>query len=213
MSSRRVVLADDHPPTRHGVRMALEGHGFTVCAEAATADAAVDAVREHSPDVALLDVDMPGSGIAAAERIAELSPETSVVMLTVSTSDNDLFAALQAGAVGYLLKDTNPNRLPYALEGVLEGEAAMPRTLVSKLIREYQGKQRRRRLPFLQARGIELTEREWQVLEMLREELTTKQMAERLEISPVTVRRHVSALIEKLGVADRGEAVRVFDDG
>ena len=213
MTTRSVLLADDHPPTRHGVRMSLEADGFTVCAEAATADDAVAAALREEPDVALLDVDMPGDGITAARRIAEALPRTSVVMLTVSSNDQDLFASLQAGAVGYLLKDTDPARLPRALRGVLEGEAALPRTLVAKLIREYQGKQKQRRLPFLSERGIELTEREWEVLEMLGEQLTTKEMAARLAISPVTVRRHVSALIEKLGVADRSEAARMLDDG
>lgn len=211
MTPRRVILADDHPPTRQGVRMSLEGSGFVVCADVGSADAAVAAAREHRPDVALLDIGMPGSGIAAAARIAEESPETVVVMLTVSRDDDDLFAALQAGAVGYLLKDTDPKRLPLALEGVLEGEAALPRTLVAKLIREYQGRQRRRRIPFLRERGIDLTDREWQVLDMLREQRTTKEMATRLGISPVTVRRHISALIEKLGVSSRDEAVRAVD--
>jgi DNA-binding NarL/FixJ family response regulator len=212
MGPRGVVLADDHPPTREGVRMSLEGHGFVVMAAVGTADAAVDAADEHRPEVALLDVDMPGGGIPAAARIGQVSPRTAVVMLTVSRNDADLFAALQAGAIGYLLKDTDPNRLPVALDGVLAGEAAMPRTLVAKLIREYQGRQRRRRIPFLRDRGLELTEREWQVLDMLGEHLTTKEIAERLDISPVTVRRHVSGLIEKLGVSSRDEAVRVVEE-
>src|SRR4051812_36301751 len=97
--SGRVVVADDHPPTRAGVRLSLEEAGFTVCAEAANAAAAFDACLEHAPvDVALLDIHMPGNGITAAARITAALPDTAVVMLTVSRDDADLFEALRAGA-------------------------------------------------------------------------------------------------------------------
>jgi two-component system, NarL family, nitrate/nitrite response regulator NarL len=211
--SLTVVLADDHPPTRLGVRLSLEQGGLDVLADVGTAEAAVEAVLEHRPDVALLDIEMPGSGIAAAARIAEAAPDTAVVMLTVSRNDEDLFASLQAGAMGYLLKDTSPDRLPLALRGVLDGEAALPRTLVSRLIRAYQGRQRRRRVPLVGGQGVELTEREWEVLDLLDEGLSTKEIAGRLAISPVTVRRHISGLLDKLEVGSRGEAVRLVRGG
>ena len=210
---RTVVLADDHVPTRYGVRLSLENGGFTVCAEAGTADAAVAGAVAYRPDVALLDINMPGSGIVAAERIAAEVPETAIVMLTASRADDDLFSALQAGAMGYLLKETDPERLPLALAGVLDGEAALPRTLVTRLIREYQGRARRRRIPRLGSRGATLTEREWEVLEALDSGLTTKEIAARLEVSPVTVRRHISIVLQKLGVASREEALQLLAEG
>src|SRR5919199_6393182 len=121
-----VVVADDHAPTRLGVGEVLARSGFRVVAEADDADAAVAAVERERPDVCLLDVRMPGDGIAAAGRIARAHPSVAVVMLTVSRDDADLFASLRAGAAGYLLKDTDPDRLPHALRGVLAREAAPP---------------------------------------------------------------------------------------
>jgi DNA-binding NarL/FixJ family response regulator len=191
--------------------LALAGEGFTVVAEAADGPAAVEAALSERPAIALLDVNMPGSGIKAAEKISEALPETVVVMLTVSRDDDDLFAALRAGASGYLLKDTDPGRLPFALRGVLEGEAALPRGLVARLIEEFRTRGKRRRLPLMRQRGVELTEREWEVLEMLHEGLSTAQIAERMSISPVTVRRHVSEILKKLRVTSRAEAIKLFE--
>lgn len=207
----KVLIADDHPPTRAGVRLSLEEGGFSVCAEVATAPAAVDAARRERPDVALLDVHMPGSGIAAAREISSSLPDTAVVMLTVSRDDTDLFDALRAGASGYLLKDTDPERLPFALKGVLEGEAALPRGLVARLIDEF----RDRDVPAPRRAGPELarlTTREWSVLDMMREGLSTAEMAERMFVAPVTVRTHVSAILKKLRVPDREAAVRLLEE-
>lgn len=210
-SVARVLVADDHPPTRAGVRLALEGHGFSVCAEAADAAAAVDAAMRECPDVCLLDVRMPGSGIAAAAEIASRLPETAVVMLTVSRDDADLFDALRAGAVGYLLKDIDPARLPVALRGVLEGEATLPRGLVTRLVEEFEARSRRRRLVIRPAPDERLTAREWDVLELLRGGHTTAEIAQRLAIAPVTVRRHVSEILRKLRVPDREAALRLLE--
>ena len=208
----RAVIADDHAPTRAGVRDALAAGGIAVVAEAASADAAVEAARREKPDVCLLDIHMPGGGIAAAGRITEELPGSAVVMLTVSRDDADLFAALKAGASGYLLKDMDPERLPAALRGVLEGEAALPRTLVARVLEEFRGAERRPLPRFLKRRGVELTDREWEVLELLREELSTAQIAHRLGVSPVTVRRHVSAILGKLRVPDRKAMARLLEE-
>jgi RNA polymerase sigma factor (sigma-70 family) len=208
----RVLLADDHPPTRAGVRGALEGQGFSVVAEVGTAGAAVETALRERPDVCLLDINMPGNGIAAAAGIAAELPDTAIVMLTVSRDDSDLFDALRAGASGYLLKDTDPERLPHALRGVLDGEAALPRTLVARVIDEFQARSRRRRLAFAKKRGVELTEREWEVLELLHQKLSTAEIAERLEVSRVTVRSHIAAILKKLRVPDREAALRLLDE-
>jgi DNA-binding NarL/FixJ family response regulator len=208
----RVVIADDHVPTRAGVRGSLEDAGFVVCADVGSGPAAVAAALRYDPDVCLLDVNMPGGGIEAAGEIAAALPNTQIVMLTASREDDDLFAALRAGASGYLLKDTDPDRLPFALRGVLSGEAALPRALVARVIEEFRDRGRRRRLPVLRRLNVDLTDREWEVLELLREELSTKEIAQRLSISDVTVRRHVGTVLKKLQVKDRAAAARLLDE-
>jgi DNA-binding NarL/FixJ family response regulator len=210
MPEPRVLIGDEQAATRAGVRASLEGEGFLICSEVRDAQSAIATAIRERPDIALLDVDLPGSGIAAAKGIAGRVPETSVVMLTASADDGDLFDALRAGAAGYLLKDTDPARLSHALHGVLGGEAAIPRTLVTRIIAEF-GERSQRRLT-LARRGIDLTPREWEALEMLRSGLGTDQMAERMFLSPVTVRRHVSTLLRKLGARDRASAVGMLDE-
>jgi DNA-binding NarL/FixJ family response regulator len=207
----RVIVADDHPPTRAGVRMALEANGFEVCAEVGDAASAIEAARRELPDVCLLDIHMPGDGIHAAEEISRELPETAVVMLTVSRTDSDLFDALRAGASGYLLKDIDPARLPLALHGVLEGEAALPRQLVALLIEEFRERKRRRRIPLRGRRSAELTDREWEVLELMRQGCSTEEIAARFFISPVTVRTHVSAILRKLHVPTREAAIELLE--
>jgi DNA-binding NarL/FixJ family response regulator len=207
----RVLIADDHPPTRAGVRIALEGGGFEICAEAGDAHSAIEAALRERPDVCLLDIHMPGDGIHAAEAISHELPDAAVVMLTVSREDTDLFDALRAGASGYLLKDIDPARLPLALHGVLEGEAALPRQLVALLIEEFRERRRRRRIPLRGRRHAELTDREWEVLQLMRHGAGTEEIAGRLFISPVTVRTHVSAILRKLHVQTREAAIELLD--
>jgi DNA-binding NarL/FixJ family response regulator len=204
-----VLIADDHPLTRVGVRLALERGGFEVCAEVDDGPSAVKAAESERPDVCLLDIQMPGGGIRAAEEITAKVPESAIVMLTVSRRDSDLFDALRVGASGYLLKDTDPDRLPLALHGVLEGEAALPRHLVALVIDEFRERGRRR--PLLKRRGVVLTDREWEVLELMSHGLTTFEIADRLFIEPVTVRTHVSAILKKLRVSSRKAALQLIE--
>jgi DNA-binding NarL/FixJ family response regulator len=174
----------------------------------------VAAAEAHRPALCLLDITMPGNGIAAAAQIIARVPETAVVMLTVSRNDDDLLEALRAGASGYLLKDTDPARLASALHGVLAGEAVLSPALVGRVIDELRGpEQRGRRRPRGARRGAELTAREWEVLELLRYGLSTAQIATRLAISQVTVRRHVGRMLKALQVSDREAAVRLLDEG
>lgn len=209
----RVIIADDHAPTRAGVRHSLEAGGFVVCGEAASGEQAIELALEHQPDVCLLDISMPGGGgIKAAAAISDQLPDTAIVMLTAYAGDDELFDSLKAGAAGYLLKETDPNRLPFALRGIIEGEAAVPRRLVARLIDEFRSQGRRRRVPIGGKRGPELTSRQWEVLELMGEGYTTSEIGRRLEVSPTTVRRHVSDILEKLGVSDRREAIALFSD-
>jgi DNA-binding NarL/FixJ family response regulator len=209
VSAPTVVIADDHPPIRLGVRMALMRGGFHVLAETADGDSAVEAVLREAPEVCLLDVKMPGGGIEAAARLAELAPDTAVVMLTVSSCADDLLAALRAGARGYLPKDMSPDRLPDALRGVLRGEAALPRTFVGRMLHEMRELPTPEPTP-LRVGDVELTARESEILRLLRSGLSTVEIGERLSLSPVTVRRHISAGSAKLGARGRDEALRAI---
>jgi DNA-binding NarL/FixJ family response regulator len=157
---------------------------------------------------------MPGSGLAAAWEITARLPGTRVVMLTISRDDGHLFAALRAGAAGYLLKDTENERLPDALRDVMAGEAALPVTLVTRLVEEFRDRAPRRRA-LMPSREDEprLTSREWEVLELMRRKMTTAQIARTLVVSPATVRSHVAAILRKLRVADRDAAVKMMDAG
>jgi DNA-binding NarL/FixJ family response regulator len=207
--SARVLIADDHPPTRADVRVALEQAGFSICGEAWTANGAIEQAVREAPDVCLLDIHMPGGGISAASVISTRVPGTSIVMLTVSQEDDDLFAALKAGADGYLLKTTDPERLPYALEGVLRGEAALPRSLVTRVLAEFRRRQQRRALPGRAGLG-KLTVRECEVLELLAEGHSTAEIANKLFISRATVRTHVASTLRKLRAPDRKAAVALL---
>jgi len=206
-----VLLADDHARTRAMVRTALEQRGdFRVCAEAADADAAVLAAGREHPDVCLLDINMPGSGIAAAAGITAALPDTAVVMLTVSRQDEDLFDALRAGASGYLLKGMDEDAIGDALHRVLRGEAMLPGSLVARLVEEFRDREQRR-VAIADGPAARLTGREWDVLELMRTGATTAEISERLFVSATTVRTHVSAILKKLGVPTREAAIKLLE--
>jgi len=208
----RVLIADDHEPTRDDVRRALAaGHAFDICAVAADASQAVQAAISERPDICLLDVRMPGSGVAAAWEIAARLPEAKIVMLTVSDEDADLFAALRAGAHGYLLKTMNLRRLPDALTGVCSGEAAIQRVLVARVLDRFHGRGPRwRQVAGGREAAGRLTSREWQVLELLAQRRSTAEIAADLVLSASAVRVHIASIVHKLDVADRAAAVELF---
>lgn len=208
----RVLIADDHVPTLVGIRDALERDGWIVCAEAPDAGKAIELAKESQPDVCLLDIRMPGNGIHAAATISASDAETAIVMLTASRDDNDLFDALRAGAIGYLLKDMDPDRLGPALRGVINGEAALPRQLMARVVEEFRGRNERR-VVLRRRRGPQLTAREFEVLDMLRQGFTTDEVAKRLFISTVTVRGYVATALKKLRAPDRASAFKMLDEG
>jgi DNA-binding NarL/FixJ family response regulator len=208
----RILIADDHAPTRADIRRALDGDGrFEVCAEAADAPAAVQAALREKPDVCVLDLRMPGGGLATVWEITARLPEAKVVVLTVSDDDDDLFAALRAGVDGYLLKTMNLNRLPDALAGVWSGEAAMQRTLMARVLQRFRHLDPRWRHPVGTGPARQrLTSREWEVLDLLAEGLSTAEIAERLVLSSSAVRVHIASAVRKLGVPGRDAAVELF---
>jgi DNA-binding NarL/FixJ family response regulator len=207
-----VLIADDHQPTLDDVRWALEGdETFDVCAVARDAAQAIQAAVRERPDICLLDIRMPGSGIAAAWEIAARLPNAKIVMLTVSDEDADLFAALRAGADGYLLKTMNLKRLRNALIGVYSGEAAIQRVLVARVLNRFHGREPRWRQAISgESSARRMTSREWQVLELLARGRSTAEIAGELVLSPSAVRVHVSSIVRKFEVADRAALVELF---
>jgi DNA-binding NarL/FixJ family response regulator len=209
-SSPRVLIADDHAPTRAGVRMALERGGIEVCAEASSAGGAVEAALRERPDACILDIHMPGGGISAASMITFKLPGTVVLMLTVSRADEDLLESVRRGATGYLLKEMDPAELPEAVRAALRGEATMPGVFVTRLLEEFRQRPQVPKFAGQTPGQPELTSREREILELLREGAGTAEMATRLFLSQVTVRRHLSSGLAKLGVSSRKEAIQLM---
>lgn len=208
----KVLLADGHAPTRAGIKRAIEPHGLRVVAEVSSAEEALSSAIAQRPDVCVLAVELPGGGIEAARMIKHALPSTKIVMMTAAARDEDLFASLRAGAQGYLPMSTSADRLPHAILGVVGGEAALPRALTGRLISEFRERGSRRRLRLrIGGREAELTSREFEVLDRLRKHERTAEIASRLDISEVTVRRHVSSLLRKLGMPDRRSMIEMLE--
>ncbi len=204
-----VLLAEPDAPTRMGIRLALEADGFEVCSEPLDAGSALDEAREKGPGVCLIDDQLPGGALTAVDAIHRRLPDTKLLILTDTENPKSLFAAIRAGASGYLRKDLDPTRLPATIRGVLDGEAALSRRLTFQLIEALRTRERGRSAPTAPG-GPSMTDRELEVLELMTEGLRTSEMAVRLSIAEVTVRRHVSSAMAKLGVSDRAAAVDVL---
>ena len=154
---------------------------------------------------------MPGGGIRVVREVSRRVPEASVVVLTASEDRDHMVDAIRAGASGYLVKSMDPNRIAHALRGELAGEAAIPRFLVAELVRDLQTLGRHRVIAGRHGRA-ELTSREWEILELMCDGLSGPSIAERLYLSPVTVRRHSAEAVRKLGVRDRAEAIALMQE-
>jgi two-component system NarL family response regulator len=205
-----VLIADDDFGTRHGMGLVLEAAGLDARAGVADADAAIAEVRRESPDVCLVDLGLPGGGLKVAGWVCTHAPETAVVLIADDVSDEELFDALRIGVAGFVLRNMNRARLPHVLRGVLRGEAALPRDLVGRLAQEFRERGRRRFFAIPDTRGVELTAREWEVLDLLQQQLTTRAVAERLGIAQVTVRRHIGEILRKLHVRSREDALALL---
>ena len=202
------LIADNDVAARRRVRAALEADGFSVVAVAADALGAVAAARREQPDVCLLDLDVPGDGLQAIPLIARAAPSTLIVVMTGAERSQDVVVALERGASGFLLKETGAERLASTLRAALEGEPAVSRAVVSRLVDEIRRSPARQLS--LPGGTVTLTPREWEVGELLREGRSTAEIAHYLAVSPVTVRRHVGLLVRKLGARDRDEAVELL---
>lgn len=210
----RVLVVDDHPLYREGLVTALEGMAdVEVVGEAGDGGAAVALAATVAPDVVLMDLHMPGlNGIEATRRVVERAPATGVLVLTMLDGDDSVFAAMRAGARGYLLKGADRAEIERALRTVASGEVVFSSAIAGRVLAWFRtgaGAAGDRLPPF-----PELTEREREVLELVARGLTNAEIARRLVVSDKTVRNHVSNVFAKLHVTDRASAVaRARDAG
>lgn len=205
MNPIRVIIADDHVIMREGVALILNNMpDFDVVGQAANGKQAVELVESLQPDVALLDVTMPElNGIDAARLIHQFHPNTKTLMLTMHNDDAIFFDAVQAGASGYVLKGARPDELIQALKEVYNGNVYLSPPMTRKLVNSYletADSHKKTRLDLL-------TERELEVMRLLAQGLTNREVAEKLVISPSTVQTHRSHIMEKLNLSNRTELV------
>ena len=209
MTDLRVVVCDDHPVYRQGLRALLaEVDGIVVVGEAGSGEEALDLVAETSPDVVIMDLHLPGvSGVDATQRLLAARPDLGVLVLTMFEDDTSLLAALRAGARGYVVKGADHEEIVGAIRAVARGEVLLGRVVSGRLGAALAAPSVPRPFP-------ELTEREFAVLELLARGWSTERIAANQFLSPKTVRNNVSAILTKLGVASRTEAVaRARDAG
>ena len=207
----RVLVADDHPVFRDGLQVTLEDTpDVDVVGAVADGQAAIEQARATRPDVVLMDLRMPGvGGIEATARIAAELPATAVVVLTMSEDDDSVFAALRAGARGYLLKESSAGDIVRAVRAVAAGEAVFGPRIADRVLAFFSAAALRgaAAVPFPQ-----LSDREREVLDLVAQGCDNQTIARRLFLSDKTVRNHVSACLHKLQVASRAEAVALARD-
>jgi DNA-binding NarL/FixJ family response regulator len=204
------MLVEDHDLVRSAIRHALAGSGIELVGEASSAEGALEVAPRVRPDIMLVDIDLPGmNGIALVRELATRLPDTHMVMLTVSGTESDVLDAVRAGARGYLTKDLGPEALVRALRGVTNGELAMPRALASRLVWRLLDVLGRTRAT-MPGTLPELSPRENEVLRLLADGLTDREIAEGLTISRRTVESHVSSILAKLSVPTRAHAARRY---
>lgn len=199
----RVLIVDDHPLVRGGVRAFLATQSdLEVVAEASSGEAAVALAAAHLPDVVLMDLLMPDmDGVEATRRIKRLSPRSQVVVLTSHHDDEHVFPALRAGALSYVLKHVTPSELAEAVRLAARGEATLHPRVASKVVREMYGPKELAVNAF-----TELTERELEVLKLIAAGMSNTAIALHLGIGEKTVKGHVSSVLGKLGLSDRTQA-------
>jgi DNA-binding NarL/FixJ family response regulator len=209
----RVLLVDDHALVRSAIRQALEAPDVTVVGEARSAEEALELAARLRPDLVLLDIDLPGmTGIEAVRELAPRLPDTRVVMLTVSTDRRDLLDAVRHGAAGYLTKDLSGDALLRAVRGIRRGDLPMSRVHAAVVV-DHLARTGRSGPSAPDEVGGLLSAREQEVLRLLAEGMTDREIANGLAISPRTVESHVSSVLRKLGVRNRAEAAQRYRSG
>jgi DNA-binding NarL/FixJ family response regulator len=203
-----VLILDRDAEFRAGMRRALEEAGLVVLADVEDPATALAAAVQDRPDICLVDVELLGEALNVTATLARKVPTSAVIALTATASATDMLAALSHGASGYLPKDIGFAKLAKALRAAHLGEPAIPRSLVPALIDQVRGRPRRQLK--LADRSVELTVREWDVAELLRADLDTAEIARRLGLSQVTVRRHISSLTAKIGARNRAAAIQLL---
>jgi two-component system nitrate/nitrite response regulator NarL len=206
----RVMVVDDHALVRGAVRQALTTRDVEVVAESSSAEDALPVALDLRPDVLLLDVDLPGvSGLRLLEDLVPRLPDTRIVMLSVSSELTDVVAALRLGAAGYLTKDLDAEALLRAVRGVRQGDLAMPRRLAARAMQELAARTLTPQ-PLRGDRLESLSEREREIVRLLAEGLTDREIAAVLTISTRTVETHVGNILRKLDVRNRSAAARRY---
>ncbi|HEX6383369.1 MAG TPA: response regulator transcription factor [Anaerolineae bacterium] len=205
MEPLRVLIADDHPLFRHGIVALLQASAeFEVAGEARSGDEVIALAADLQPDVILMDVQMPGvNGIEATRRILHESPHIRILIVTMFEDDASVFAAMRAGARGYMLKDTEKGEMLRAISAVGSGEAIFSPAIASRLI-DFFAAPRPEAPPHV---FPELTAREQEILELIAQGFKNAEIAGRLVLSPRTVRNYVSSIFSKLQVVDRAQAI------
>ncbi len=200
-----VLLVDDHDLFRTGLRNLLEEQGLEIVGEAATGAAAVAQVRDLTPDVVVMDLNMPGmGGVEATRHIAQAAPLTRVVMLTISDQDSDVIDAILAGACGYLLKDASIHDLVAGIEAAARGEALISPHVAAKVLQRVRAASAQPEIEELIR--TELSEREIEVLKLIANGKDNAVIAAELHISPKTVKNHISNILMKLQIDNRIQA-------
>jgi DNA-binding NarL/FixJ family response regulator len=200
----KVLLVDDHKIVRQGVRAYLQTlSDIEVVAEADSGASAVALMEKLLPDVVLMDLEMPGEldGIAATRQIRKLRPETQVIVVTSHHQDEYIFPAVRAGAISYLLKDVEPEELAAAVRKAAQGEAMLDSRVASRIIQELQGIRKDEINPF-----TELSEREFEVLQLIAAGKSNNEIAKALVIGESTVKTHIGNILKKLHLGDRTQA-------
>ena len=204
MAHTRILLVDDHEVVRLGLKSLLDARpDIEIVDDVGTADEAVRKAHDHRPDVVLMDIRLPGkSGIEATKRIVKELPDTKVIMLTSYAEDEMLFAAIRAGAAGYVLKQVGTEDLIRSIEAVERGEGSLDPALTQRVFSEI-----RKSIRMQDATAFsELTEQELRILALVTEGKTNREIAGELYLGEGTVRNYVSRILSKLGVSNRAEA-------
>lgn len=200
-----LIVADDHPIFRDGLVKSLSETGeFSVLGTGASAQDAVELARKHNPDVALLDLSMPGSGITAAKEIIDQKLSKHVAMLTVSEDNDDVTNALQVGAIGYVLKGVSAEELRRVLKSIARGEAHVSPGLAAQVLRIMQAPKTKERNPI-----DDLTKREEEILRLVATGQSNKEVADALDLQEKTIKHYMTVILSKLHARNRVEAALI----